>query len=266
MAIKSRTTKAATAANTDDAADVADNAPVVETTKTTSGGDVDPGEPTTEDPANRGPDAPDGPGVSTAYTEGADDDDDGEDNADYLKGIGTADDDGDDDEADDAHEAGSGDSVTMRTNDGATYKSNDGATGDNNEGEANTKEGDAPEGVNADRTAGGADEKMWAELTHGDAALGSFAPAATLNNPRTNKSVTDKVMEMLVSFDGKNEDQKVFATTNIFDEGLIQRADVPAFTKQVEDTFGVTITVSEGQNWLLARDIANTVLRKTAAE
>lgn len=247
--------------NNDSATDAPEGAaPPAENTGTASDANVDTAEPAAA--ADRSDLTEDGAGVKSAGTDPSQNEDTGFHKIDKLAEGGTF--------AESARERDSsedpsnvGDSVTNRTNDGVTYASQDGATGDNNTGEPSTKEGDAPVGEKTDRRPGG---DVAAPSTIGDVQVQSMSAAATMLPPRSTARVAEKVVEMLKDFDGNRGDATVTETTNIHDEGLVPRANIVDFATQINETFGITVSVSECQNWLLVRDVVNTVIRKLAKD
>lgn len=250
MAVRSRKTKT-DAAVKKAAEQVADD---LDTNDTKAGDDnADDGD------ENRGPDTPDGPGVRSAMTDSAEGGDDDTD----------ADEDADGDDADDGDEAetgetGTGDSVTMRSNDGATMKSNDGATGDNNDDRPNTKAGDAPEGVDSDRNPG--ERAATGAMSAADASVAEMAPAASMHGAKPREDLTERTLLILGDFASNKGSETFTGQANLFDDLNIERAEIPALRDEVAQEFDVDITISEAQNWLLVRDVVNTVFRKVAAQ
>jgi acyl carrier protein len=170
----------------------------------------------------------------------------------------------------DADNAGGGDGVTGKTNDGATLASRDGATGTPNAKAANisTKEGDAPQGIERDT---GFSDTGSGPTSQAEASLNASMPAGVVVGKGNTKATVKTVTDLLVRFATKDDDRDpeevtVFATTNIHDDLGIQRAEILDLAAEFEDEFGIDITPSEAQNFLLARDIANLVLRKQAAQ
>jgi acyl carrier protein len=148
--------------------------------------------------------------------------------------------------------------------------SRDGATGTPNAKSAaiSTKEGDAPQGIERDT---GFSDTGAGPSSQAEAALNASMPAGVVVARGPTKGVSKKVISILQEFATKDDDRDadevtVFATSNLHDDLHIQRAEILDLAAEVEGEFGIDITPSEAQNWLLARDVGNTVLRKLGAQ
>lgn len=132
-----------------------------------------------------------------------------------------------------------GDGVTGVSNDGETYASRDGATGaDTNYGEPSI--GTTPVAP-VPQTA--------------DALVAStVAPA----------KVEAEVIKVISEFVSDGDSITVGGQHNLFDDIGMNRSDLIAFAKKLNEHFGITLTVGEAQNFLLVRDVQNMVKRKIA--
>lgn len=132
-----------------------------------------------------------------------------------------------------------------------------------------TKEGAAPIGVEKDQGFAVENEGNGAR-SHQEAALTGTAPAGVVLAGPVVTEVNEGVQTAIREFAGLTADaddgsfKAIFATSNIHDDLGIQRADIIHFAAALERKFGIDITPSEAQNFLLVRDVTNLVLRKLA--
>lgn len=123
-----------------------------------------------------------------------------------------------------------------------------------------TKEGGAPIGVERDQGTGGD--------PHLDALAGvsSFHPAGTLGAKQSIDKVHAAVTEVINDFSTGQDRETMVGSLNLFDDCGVQRAHIVHLAAKIEEKFGIDITPSEAQNFLLVRDVTNQVLRKLAAQ
>lgn len=146
--------------------------------------------------------------------------------------------------------------------DGATYAP---AIGTSREmaSKLSTKEGSAPIGV--ERDEGAVHPDPTGPKTDADAALYGRGPAGVVLARGQAQEVAEGVNEVIRDFASNvADDTAILGTSNIHDDLGIQRAHIVHLAAAVEEKFGIDITPSEAQNFLLVRDIYNTVLRKLA--
>jgi acyl carrier protein len=148
--------------------------------------------------------------------------------------------------------------------DGATYAP---AIGTSREmaSRLSTKEGSAPIGVERDEGAVTSDPT--GPKTDAEAALYGRGPAGVVLARGQANEVAEGVNEVIRDFASNvTDDTAILGTSNIHDDLGIQRAHIVHLAAKVEEKFGIDITPSEAQNFLLVRDIYNLVLRKLAKQ